>query len=318
MERRNPPRSIAACLPSLALSSTLLACDPVDEGRPVLDDDGLVIPVADPRGGDGQGIVTPVLFIPAGESVSAEQVALVQSALLDVFGWYDDELDDMHVRSGVLEIVYGQHDAATYRGDDGIWSLGPDELRNALGYSPWDSGHIVLLVGAGLEGWAGGGGNGNAGFAVVGLESLANTSRCEPLWWCTPQMWRGTAIHELGHALTLPHSIDPSIMSFHGDWQERTLLDDPDYPEFTTVRALPFAGFDYGPVAPDPDPAPEPEPEPEPQPEPSGGCGDVDYYGYCDGGTLVWCENAALRSFDCANVGMTCGWQDDAVGNNCL
>lgn len=310
MERRIHARCIAFSL--LALSSTLLACDPGDEGRPALDDDSLTIPAADPRGGNGDGIVTPVLFIPAGESVTADQVALVQSALLDVAAWYDDRLDDMHVRWDQFRIVYGQHDSATYRGDHGIWDLGPAELKHALGFSPWDNGHIVLLVGAGLEGWAGGGGNGTSGFAVLGMESLANTPRCEQQWWCTPDMWRGTAIHELGHALTLPHSVDPSIMSFHGGWQDRELIEEPGFPEYSTVRALPFAGFDYGPVA------PEPEPEPEPTPTPEGGCGDVDYFGYCDSATLVWCENQELRSYNCANVGMSCGWQDDVVGNNCL
>lgn len=48
------------------------------------------------------------------------------------------------------------------------------------------------------------------------------------------------------------------------------------------------------------------------------GCGDVDYAGYCDGATLVWCEDEALRSVDCGQTGQSCGWRDDAIGNDCL
>lgn len=292
-----------------AAAIVLAACDEHDDGRPRLDTDELVAPPADPRGGAEQGTITPVLFVPVGEAPTAEQIAALHTGLADVWGWYDRELGDAHLRVAPLEIVYGQHDAATYLGEAGdpsdIWALGPDEIRDALGFGPWDGGHIVLLVGVGLSGWAGGAGNGNAGFAVLGLESLANTPRCSPNWWCTPEMWRGTAIHELGHALTLPHSVEPSIMAFHDDWQQRILLPDP---EVETVRALPFVAGDVGPV----------DPEPEPVPEPDGGCGDVDYAGLCDGERLVWCEAETLRVFDCANVGMECGWQDEIVGNNCL
>lgn len=44
------------------------------------------------------------------------------------------------------------------------------------------------------------------------------------------------------------------------------------------------------------------------------GCGDVTYAGYCDGTTLVWCENATLRTKQCT----TCGFQNADVGYNCL
>ena len=50
----------------------------------------------------------------------------------------------------------------------------------------------------------------------------------------------------------------------------------------------------------------------------TGACGDVDYAGYCDGDTLVWCEDGGLRSYDCAANGKACGFQDDATGNNCI
>lgn len=53
-----------------------------------------------------------------------------------------------------------------------------------------------------------------------------------------------------------------------------------------------------------------------PQVEPESGCGGVDYHGYCDGNTLVWCENNQLKKYECG--GLSCGWQSDAEGNNCL
>ncbi|MBI5493920.1 MAG: hypothetical protein HY904_02770 [Deltaproteobacteria bacterium] len=52
-------------------------------------------------------------------------------------------------------------------------------------------------------------------------------------------------------------------------------------------------------------------------PPPPPGCGDVTYQGYCSGSTLTWCEQDAIRTYDCASAGMGCGWQDDATGNNC-
>lgn len=51
-------------------------------------------------------------------------------------------------------------------------------------------------------------------------------------------------------------------------------------------------------------------------PAPAQGCGDVTYQGYCDGDAVVWCDNGLQRKA-CA-AGLTCGWQDDAVGNNCI
>jgi Peptidase family M23 len=49
-----------------------------------------------------------------------------------------------------------------------------------------------------------------------------------------------------------------------------------------------------------------------------GDCGSLDYVGACDGSTLRWCEAGTLMEVDCAKSGRACGWQDDAVGNNCL
>jgi len=52
-------------------------------------------------------------------------------------------------------------------------------------------------------------------------------------------------------------------------------------------------------------------------PVPAEGCGDVSYQGYCDGDAVVWCENSGLQRKQCGS-GTTCGWQDDAVGYNCV
>ncbi len=235
--RRGTPRA-SAPLVTLAL---VLGCSTGDGETRRLDDDQLELPdgLPGPMHAMGPGEITPVLFVPTDQSVGTAEIDAVRAGLADVWAWYDRELS-RSLLVGDLVIVYGDHDAAYYREDDGIWVYGPDELAAELGFSPWDPGHVVLLVGAGLEGWAGGSGNGGSGFAALGLESLAHTEVCAGQWWCNPDMWRGTAIHELGHALTLEHSVEPSIMSFHGDYLNKVLLDTADWPERTTVRGLPF------------------------------------------------------------------------------
>ncbi|MCC7072645.1 MAG: N-acetylmuramoyl-L-alanine amidase [Deltaproteobacteria bacterium] len=63
---------------------------------------------------------------------------------------------------------------------------------------------------------------------------------------------------------------------------------------------------------------PPPPSTPPPSPPPADGCDGLDYYGTCDGALLRWCEDGAPRSADCGASGQSCGWQDDAIGNNCL
>lgn len=196
-------------------------------------------------------VITPVLFVPTDKSVSPAEIAAVTAGLDDLQIWYRRELVNAHLRLGPLQVVRGQRPSVDYRENNGIWSRGPDEIKRALGYSPWDAGHAVLLVGAGLLGWAGGniGGNHQSGFAVLGLESLTRTSECQTFNWCTPTVWRGTAIHELGHALGLPHSVMPSVMDNHHDYLERFLLESSTLHERSTVRASLFAQHDDVPLA---------------------------------------------------------------------
>ena len=136
----------------------------------------------------------------------------------------------------------------------------------------------------------------------------------------------------LFHQRAAPHPAAPVVWDYHvllgsRDDQGRTWIWDLDtrleFPAdsrawlHATVRALPFTAPDTddgGAMPTEPDPPPPDEP---PSQEPSG-CGEVDYAGRCDDATLVWCEDEVLRSYDCGAVGMTCGWQDDVVGNNCL
>ncbi len=51
---------------------------------------------------------------------------------------------------------------------------------------------------------------------------------------------------------------------------------------------------------------------------PTDPCQGLDYAGECRGQTLRWCEEGQLRSVDCAARDQTCGWQSNAIGNNCL
>lgn len=48
------------------------------------------------------------------------------------------------------------------------------------------------------------------------------------------------------------------------------------------------------------------------------GCGDETYYGRCNAGTLVYCENDTIRELKCSESGYVCGLQSAEVGNNCL
>jgi hypothetical protein len=186
-------------------------------------------------------VITPVIFVPRDQATpTPAQQASIAGALGDLQVWYRTRLGNGRLNIEGTRIVGGALTAAQYLTNNTIWSNGPAELQAALGFSPWTSGHIVLLMGVGLQGWAGGSGGGTSGFAVVGLESLINTPACAGNWWCTPTFWRGTAIHELGHALTLPHSAFPSIMDFHGDYQIKTLLNTGAWPEQNMIRTWGF------------------------------------------------------------------------------
>jgi hypothetical protein len=192
-------------------------------------------------------LITPVIFVPSDQNYPSAQIGTIDAALNDVQVWYRTRLGNGRLRFDVRRTVYGSLTAAAYLTNDTIWTQGPAEIQSALGFSPWTSGHIVLLMGVGLQGWAGGAGNsGTSGFAVVGLESLINNTACAGNWWCTPTIWRGTVIHELGHAFMLPHSAAPSIMDSHVDYQHKQLLSTGAWPEQSTIRSYGFFELTLG------------------------------------------------------------------------
>jgi hypothetical protein len=48
------------------------------------------------------------------------------------------------------------------------------------------------------------------------------------------------------------------------------------------------------------------------------GCGDVDYFGECDGDELTWCEDDGLRTVDCGERSRVCAWRNDDIGFDCI
>ncbi len=48
------------------------------------------------------------------------------------------------------------------------------------------------------------------------------------------------------------------------------------------------------------------------------GCGDLDYFGSCEGTTARWCDDSGqVQERACERWDMTCGWVDDQTGNYC-
>lgn len=50
----------------------------------------------------------------------------------------------------------------------------------------------------------------------------------------------------------------------------------------------------------------------------TGGCGDVTYEGFCEGDTLLWCEDERLMTHDCAADGEVCAYESMRIGYNCV
>ncbi|MFP2931165.1 hypothetical protein ACLESO_39425 [Pyxidicoccus sp. 3LG] len=202
-------------------------------------------------------VVTPILLVPQGSSVTAQQVTTLTQALGNVRRWYQRELPNKNVRWEPLVTMAGDQTAAHYLTNNNVWAEMPGEIQTKLGWNPWTytgtTHHIALVIGRDLLGWAGGNGyNDGRGLAILGLESLVEQSKCAGEWWCTQEFWHGTVAHELGHGFTLPHDSDPaSIMNFHGDYTNKHFTGTAP----ATVEASPatqakqenwsFCGIDY-------------------------------------------------------------------------
>jgi hypothetical protein len=288
----------------------LAACDPPEQGRPALDDLA-VVPDDGAREGKVAGVITPVIFVPSDRDIEQRHIDAVNDALVDVREWYRIQLVTHRLEMGDVQVVRGDLTAQQYYENRGIWELAPAELKAKLGYGPWDEGHVILLFGDGLGDFALGGANeaGTYGYGTLNLESLTDPHECQPgadpPVWCNPNMWKGTAIHELGHALTLQHSDMPSIMANHQDFWNRGLLDDDWWAEKWKVR---YGNF----TRPIPNDGGDPMRPPNPNNDwaPCGGAGDcTSGVCGCNGGTDMLCLPNADYATECA------GWK--AEGEAC-
>lgn len=224
--------------------AALTGCDDTDAGRAPTGDlanDELDAPEPTTQA-VSNAQVRPVIFIPSGASISASERGVLDNAMGDVRSWYSQELGrvgrDIRWADDYI-IVEGEHDAAHYLAPNRMGDA-VVEVETAIGSSVWTSGHIEFILGVDFGGWAGGTGNGVGGYAVLGLDPLINPSTCAGEWWCNSTVWRGAAVHEIGHTFTLGHSEDPSIMGFHGDYDSRFFLETPMFPELSAAASMPY------------------------------------------------------------------------------
>jgi hypothetical protein len=175
-------------------------------------------------------VVSPIVLIPQGSSISEYQKKQIQMGLENVRTWYQRELPSKDVKWEPIRYMNGAKTAAYYIVNNNVWNEIPAEIKTNFGWNPWEvnaaGNHIALVLGRDLLGWAGGGGTSDGrGVAIVGLESLIDLPRVASEWWGTQEFWHGTVIHELGHGFTLPHPNpnDPvytySMMGFHSEYR---------------------------------------------------------------------------------------------------
>ena len=188
--------------------------------------------------GIAEAVLTPVLFVPAGATLSEEDAERVTQVLANTDGWFSRELDGAALRRAPPVIVEGAYDAAYYLEQNRAWDELAEELPSKLGFGPWSPGHGVLLLAVGFGKFSCGDGNGEAGLAIIGLDALLDRDSCVGAYWCSEAYWTGDVIRDLGYLLTLEESSGDSIMApwSIGDYIERIFTAD----ERSLALAQPF------------------------------------------------------------------------------